>query len=146
MCPWHIFGLNSYANFYHGYLTEFFEPVLIRVGVGMSEPLEFVWAFWSRRHADPCFAYRALALLLDPSCNCWGNSYCDYRVSNISYENKIFKIYNLRPASIFTLFALLTLISIGSIDPNDFIGLIDSIQGLLKTWIADSKWFFVDHL
>jgi len=25
-----------------GFASEFFEPVLIRVGVGMSEPLEFV--------------------------------------------------------------------------------------------------------
>ena len=58
--------------------TEFFEPVFVKFGVGISDPLELTWAFWSRRQADPCFAYIARALLLLwletelalPTCNC----------------------------------------------------------------------------
>ena len=65
----------------HNYLrprpTELFEPVFVKFGVGISDPLELTWAFWSRRQADPCFAYIARALLLWletelalPTCNC----------------------------------------------------------------------------
>ena len=62
--------------------TELFEPDFVKFGDGINEPCAWAaaaawlglvfWAvFWSKRQAElPCFAYRALALLLLPTCNC----------------------------------------------------------------------------